>query len=111
MERVYDRGREKEDHREKRMQLFRRFNNVCAYNTIEGSHLRSCGQQTEEDRHRHSKSRQLHSQNLYSCCASMLLERVFNGTEYYYETSGNNIVYNMESKPVGTYKNSKITFD
>jgi hypothetical protein len=41
----------------------------------------------------------------------LLNKIVFNGTEYYYETSGNNIVYNMESKPVGTYKNSKITFD
>jgi hypothetical protein len=41
----------------------------------------------------------------------LLNKIIFNGTEYYYETSGNNIVYNMESKPVGTYKNSKITFD
>jgi hypothetical protein len=41
----------------------------------------------------------------------LLNKIVFNGIEYYYETSGNNIVYNMESKPVGTYKNSKINFD
>jgi hypothetical protein len=41
----------------------------------------------------------------------LLNKIVFNGMEYYYETSGNNIVYNMESKPVGTYKNSKIIFD
>jgi len=41
----------------------------------------------------------------------LLNKVVFDGTEYYYETSGNNIVYNMESNPVGTYKNSKIIFD
>jgi hypothetical protein len=36
---------------------------------------------------------------------------IFNEMEYYYETFGNNIVYNMESKPVGIYKNNKIIFD
>ena len=41
----------------------------------------------------------------------LLNKIIFNETEYYYETSGNNTVYNMESKPVGTYKNSKIMFD
>lgn len=41
----------------------------------------------------------------------LLNKIVFNGTEYYYETTGNNFVYNMESKQVGVYKNSKIIFD
>ena len=41
----------------------------------------------------------------------LLNKIIFNETEYYYETFGNNTVYNMESKPVGTYKNNKIIFD
>jgi hypothetical protein len=41
----------------------------------------------------------------------LLNKIIFNETEYYYETFGNNIVYNMESKPVGIYKNNKINFD
>ena len=35
----------------------------------------------------------------------------YNGKEYYYKTSGDKMVYDMESKQVGVYKDNKIIFN
>jgi hypothetical protein len=35
----------------------------------------------------------------------------YNGKEYYYKTSGDKTVYDMDSKEVGVYKDNKIIFN